>query len=118
MAVDQDGLAEQLQLFVQQSLQRGVIRLPIVVDPRLGLGQRQFARIDRAPARHHARDHPKARGYARIVRIAPHPFDQRRVKLIRTAVQIDEGTGGQRGQERRTHPGGAVEQQIDKGIFG
>ena len=95
-----------------------MIGRPAIVDAPHHLIRAQLAAIDRLAARDDTRNDAKARGHARVVACGPKPLDHRGVKLIRAAIQIDIGARAARGQKGGAQRRRAIQQVVDKGIFG
>ena len=105
MAVDQHGLAKLGVGAFDQIAQGAVIGVPTAGNPRLGLGQGELAAIDGAASGHHAGNHPKSRGDARVVRRAGDAVDHGGIKFIGRAVEVEIGARHMGGQQGRAVPG-------------
>ncbi len=118
VAVDQNRLTKLCKAFIQKSFQRRVIRHPVAGNALICFGPWQFAAIDGAATRHDTRNNTKPGRDAGIVRGAVDPFDDRGVKFIGGAVQVDIGTGDAGSDQGRSVLGRGGKEVIDKGIFG
>ncbi len=118
VAVKQHRLAKCLAGFFDQPAQRIMPGMPEALQSRFRLRAGHFAAIDVPPACDHAGNHPEPRRDARIMCRSLHPFDHRRVQLIRAPVKIDKGARCPGGKQGRTKRGGGAEQLIDERILG
>ena len=118
MAIDQHRLAMAAMRPAQQLLQFRVIGPPVAVDSQLRLFLGQFAAINRPAIGHHAGNHPQPRGHARVMPLPRNAFDDRRIQLLRRAIEVDIGPRGPGFDKRSAMQRCAVEQEINKGIFG
>ena len=121
MAVDQHRNAETGTGFFQQRRQRLVIGLVQLGQPCGGFGAVQLAAIDLGPVAHNARDHAQPGHHPRGGRIHRHvqgAVEHAGIQLALAAVDVQEGAGELRRQQRRPQPQRAGEQFVDKGVFG
>jgi hypothetical protein len=117
MAVDQCHLPESRTTFANQAGKGGMIGMPMRCDSRCGLSEGDFAVIDCPSRCNHARDHPKARRYPRIMALTGHPLDHGRIQLFGSTVEINIGAWRMGNDQGHAQIRGTIKQPVHKGIL-
>ncbi len=91
-----------------------MVRPPVGLDPPFELGHGERAGVHRNVPPGVAPDEPHAApgGGAVTARVRPGPVDEREIDVLDRAVEVEEASRKERGEERRTEVGGEAAQRV------